>query len=141
MVRPLVDPRLVAALADAFPQTATFSDAYVTQDAYGAEQTLWSARPFLVDEDGAYLVDDAGDLLTEGTDDTITCCLWPDKGTEVRRPDQTLSVATHRALLAGYRDDLTTEARVAIGGVTYDVLAIEQDSQHLATRLLLEIVT
>jgi hypothetical protein len=141
MARNLVDPRLLAALADAFPQTATFSDAYVTQDVYGAEETVWSARPFLVDEDGAYFVTDAGDLLTEGEDDIITCCIWPAKGQEVRRPDQTLTIATHHALLAGYRGDLTTEARVAIGGTTYDILAVQHDSQRLATRLLLEIVT
>lgn len=119
MPRPLVDPRLLAAIPEAFPLTLTIQEASTSQDAYGAEAKTW----------------------TDLSDGAIACCLWPDKGTEVRRRDQTLTVATHKALLAAYRSDITTEHRATMGVWTFDILAVEHDSQHLATRLLLEVVT
>ena len=141
MPRPLVDSRLLAALVNAFPQTVALGASYVAQDAYGAESPTWSDAPFLVDDAGDYLVDDTGAVLVSGTDDTVACCLWPIKAQEIRRPDQTIAVATHQALLAAYRPDLTVENRATIAGTVYDILAVEHDSQHLATRLLLEVVT
>jgi head-tail adaptor len=119
MARSLIDPRLLAALADAFPLTIQIQAATTTQDAYGAESQTWAT-------------------IANGS---IACCLWPDKGTEVRRSDQTLSVATHKALLAGYRSDVTVLHRAVVGAIPFDILAVQHDSQRLATRLLLEIVT
>lgn len=141
MARDLTDPRLIATLADAFPSTATIGEAYASQDTYGAESLLWSNAAFIRDDAGSYIVDDFGDLVVESEDDTIACCLYRVSGQEVRRPDQTVTVATHRAILAGYRSDITAEHRATIAGQIYDILAVEQDSQQLATRLLLEVIS
>lgn len=140
----LVDPRLLASLADAFPQTATIEGRLFGQDQAGDPVDAWtSGQTFLVTEEGAYITTEDGDLIitADGTPDTIACALYGAGGREVKRADQTVAVATHRALLAGYRDDLTPAHRVTIGGQVYNILAVEQDKLRLVTRLMLEVVT
>lgn len=139
MARELVDPRLIATLADSFPSTATIEAMASVQDAMGQPTESWSGGAFLVGSDGSYVVDNAGAFVV-GSTETIACCIYGAGGKEVRGKDQTVSTATHKAILADYRDDVTTEHRLVVGSVTYNILAVEQDSQHLATRLLLEVV-
>lgn len=121
MARDLTDPRLQGAFANHLPHTITIQAATTAQDAVGQAIDTW-----------ADLADHAA----------LPCAIDRPSGQEVARPDQTIAVVEARAALAGHYPGITPQMRaVADDGATYDILAVEHDSQTAATRLLMEVVT
>lgn len=120
MTRALFDSRFLANLGDFFPLTVTIQEATSTQDSYGAAAKSWANK--------------AGHV-------GIPCASQDPKGEEVKRPDMTYAVAGMKLILQGYYSGITTTMRAVCGGVTYDILAVQHDSQHVATTLLCEVVT
>ncbi len=112
----LIDPRLTTALTSTthFPDTGTVQLKTVT-NTKGNPTSTWA--------DVAALTD-------------IACLIAADTAGEVRLP--AFADRTHLALLAG---DFTTiepaNHRFVSGGINYDILGVEYDSQGITTKLSL----
>jgi head-tail adaptor len=120
VARGLFHPRLQAQLAARFyPSTAVIQTQAAGQDDWGQPNGAWTTT------------------LTG-----LACRIWPSKGSsEPRSADQTITIATHRAGLNSYQPTITTAMRFVCDGETYNIIAVEPDSQHEQTYLNLEIVT
>jgi head-tail adaptor len=101
-------------LSDFFTSTCTIQEAAIAYDAAGGEQYTWN--------------DKAGHI-------GLSCAIGPTGGKEIKRPDMTYVVATHRVLLAGYYPDIGEKMRAVVDGTALDILLVESDSQQKLTRL------
>jgi head-tail adaptor len=116
----IIHPGMLAALSDFFPSTCTIQQNTPEQDAYGEPIADW--------DDLAGHVD-------------IPCQISPAGGREVKLANQTYAVASHAIALQGSYTTITPAMRVTSGGATYDILAVESDSQGVMTRLLCQVVS
>ncbi len=72
---------------------------------------------------------------------SIAAALGPSSADERRQVSHTYAESTHRALLDGIYTIAALDHRFLSGGVAYDILGVEQDSQSTTTRLFLRLVT
>jgi head-tail adaptor len=102
-----------------YPSVVTFQSRSDSQDSYGQPVETWSNVSGLVD---------------------LPCSIAPTGGSEPRSQQQIVTVGTHRiALTAVY--PVVTAMRAVIGGVHYNILTAETDSQENATYCNAEIVS
>lgn len=115
MTRGIIDERFMATMADYFPSLCTIQQDEGLTDAHGVVVENWQN---LVDH-----VD-------------IPCAHGPDKGTEVKQPDQTYVVSNYIISLRGYYPMITEKMRAVVSGVAYDILLAQSSSHGKTTRLL-----
>lgn len=70
----------------------------------------------------------------------IPCSVGAAGGTEVKTPNMTTAVATHKIALAGCYPNIIPKMRAVVSGQTYDILLVEVDSHSKMTRLTTQIV-
>lgn len=103
--------------------TCTINPPVETQDEYGEADITYPAA----------LSDDYTD---------IPCQIAPTGGAERRNRVQTIAESTHNISLTGYYPLIRTSYRaVDADGTSYDILAVEHDSQHAHTLLRCRIVS
>ena len=115
---PLIDGRLLTAVADFFPTECTIQEATSTLDAAHQPIPVWA--------------DIAGH-----TD--LPCRKAPSSGGEYKRPDKTFATNVSIIEIAGYYSDIEVINRVVIGTDYYDILLIEHDGSSKFTRIIGEI--
>ena len=72
---------------------------------------------------------------------TIAAARGPSSADERRSVSHTYAESTHEALLAGsYTPIASLDHRLLSGGIAYDILGVEQDSQGITTRLFMRLV-
>ena len=123
MPRPILDPRMLSELSSFFPSLCDVQKNTHTRNADGEYVESWS--------------DVVG--LTG-----ISCQVAPNKGVEVKLPDQTYVISNFTILLKGEYTTITELMRLVVTGPsagTYDVLLAQTGSQENSTRLLVRIVT
>jgi head-tail adaptor len=123
MARPLVHPRLLASLGNFYSSLCTIQEATEVRDEYGQSIAGWANKAGHVD---------------------IPCGIAPAdaiRNAEVRRPDQTYTLATHLVALQGRYPSITTKMRALVDGKAYDVVAVEADSAGVSTRLKVQVIT
>lgn len=117
----IVDPRRLNALRQFFPSSVTIQDYTVVRTATGAETRTYAA------------------LYTN-----LPCAIAPNQMSpeeaEFHRNDFTRMriqpvIHSHHCTIRGYFPAIGAEMRATSGGVTYDIVAVEHDSQHTMTRL------
>ena len=70
--------------------------------------------------------------------ESIRCAIAAASADERRSPSHTYAESTHTALLDGsYTTIAALDHRFLSGGIAYDILGVEQDSQGVITRLFL----
>src|SRR3990172_7436814 len=111
---------MMAALADFYPATCTIQVATESRDAAGQPIPSW-----------ANLASHVG----------IPCAVASISGTETETQRQTYVLATHRIALRGSYTAITEAHRAVVGGVTYDIERVHQDSRGATTYLDVQIVT
>ena len=118
---PVMHSLLLSRLTDHFyPSTVTIQQYTATQDTDGAEVKTWANVAGHVD---------------------LACSRAAQGGDEQRRPDGTIAVSPWRVAITGYYASITPKMRAVLGGVNYDILAVQHDSQSDQTYLVMEIVT
>jgi hypothetical protein len=117
----IVHPRLLASLGAFYPSLCTIQEpGPKTRDEYGQSQPSWPNLAGHVD---------------------IRCRISPDgKGREVKAPDQTYAITSHRIALQGHYPAITPAMRAVSGATTYDILAVESDGSGAATTLVCQVV-
>jgi len=114
-------PSLLARLTTHFyPSTVTIQQYTPARDTDGAEIKAWA--------DVAGLVD-------------LACSRAAQGGNEQRRPDGTIAISPWRVAITGYYVDIVPKMRAVLGGVNYDILAVQHDSQSDQTYLVMETIT
>jgi hypothetical protein len=120
----IVHPDMLTSLAAFYPQTCTFTLRAAGVDAHG--------RPSGAPGNVAGLV-------------SLPCSVnQPARSSaaqEVRRPDMTYAIDTQRVALAGYYPLITKKMGCVIGGVSYNVLSVSHDAQHVSTWVTIERVS
>lgn len=71
---------------------------------------------------------------------SLPCNIAPVSIEERRTTDRTVETGTHRVYLEAYYTTITVMHHAIVDGVTYNILSVEQDSQHAVTVLRVEIV-
>jgi hypothetical protein len=116
----VIDPRMLDALHRFFPATATILEPTITVRSGTGEPVDGQAVPRHVDVPCSVTVDQSS---RRGE-------LHHSDGTVVRNP--------RRIALRGHFPDVTERMRATVGGVTFDILAVEHDSQGKTTYLAVE---
>ena len=117
---PLIHPSLLDRLWRFYPSTVTIQQYTAVQDTDGAEIKTWANLAVHIDLD---------------------CSKAAAGGREVKRPDGTVAVSPWRIAIAGIHTSITPKMRAVLGGLTYDILNVQHDSQSQTTYLDCEIVT
>jgi len=120
MTRAIFDPRMMATLSDYFPSLCTIQTNEGVEDDYGQ------------------IVDDWQDLANHVD---IPCAHGPNKGVEVKQPDQTYVVSNYTLSLMGYYPTITEVMRAVVDGVAYEILLAQSSSHGVTTRILTRTVT
>lgn len=116
----LISPRMLGSLTAFYPSLCTIQQNTPVADSYGQPIAAW-----------ANLAGHVG----------LACAVMSGGGREMKLPNQTYTVASHVILLAGHYPTITTAMRAVVGGVNYDILSVESDSQSTMTRLACQVVT
>jgi len=116
----LIHPKLLESLPNHYPSTVTIQQYTATQNTYGEEVKTWAAV---------------------GTLRNLPCAVSAEGGQEVQRADGTIAISSHRIAIAGRYEAITPKMRAVSGGITYDILSVEQDSQGMTTSLACKVVT
>jgi len=119
MTRAIFDPRMMVALADYFPSLCTIQEDVGVYDGY-SDTSDWQPVVGHVD---------------------IPCAHGPNKGREVKKPDQTYVVSNYTLSLRGYYPTITEKMRAVVDGVVFDILLVQCDSHGVTTRILTSEVT
>ena len=117
---PLIHPSLLGRLWRFYPSTVTIQQYTAVQNTYGEEVKTWANLAAHIDLD---------------------CSRASAGGSEVKRPDGTVAISPWRIALAGTYTTIVPKMRAVLGGVTYDILDVQHDSQSETTYLDCEIVT
>jgi len=121
--RGIIHPGMLTALAAFYPSTCTIQEATETRDAAGEPRPTWSNLSGHV---------------------SIPCRVAPSttgRSDEVKQPGRTYAMATYTIALRGYYASITAKHRAVVGGVNYDILAVDHDGQSKTTYLRAERVT
>lgn len=118
----IVSPNLLADLAAFYPDTCTIQAMTNTQSASGAPVETWTDVPGL-----------SGLGCTIAKDRSKAIEYWAAVGTITR--DMLICD------LPGFYDQITTKHRLVANGVNYNIIAVQWDSHHVMTELILETVT
>jgi head-tail adaptor len=108
----------MAEMGDYFPSLCTIQEDVGVADAHGV------------------IVEDWQDVHVD-----IPCAHGPNKGTEIKQPDQTYVVSNYAVSLMGHYPGVTEKMRAVVSGVAYDILLVQSSSHGGATRLLVRKVT
>ncbi len=114
----LIHPGMLAALSAFYPSTVTIQGATIARDTFGAETKSWADVT----------------LLT-----ALPCIIAVPSSIAIqamRQAEKTEITVTHQIDLKGYYPTVTTAHRVTDGGVYFEIQAVEHDSQHISTRLM-----
>ena len=117
---PLIHPSLLARLWRFYPSTVTIQQYTAVQNTYGEEVKTWANLAGHIDLD---------------------CSKAAAGGREVKRPDGTIAVSPWRIAIAGIYASITPKMHAVLGGVTFDILDVQHDSQSKTTYLDCEVVT
>lgn len=71
----------------------------------------------------------------------IPCVMFPVTGGTVFKPEVTYDVGSQRIILQGWYPLILPKMQAIIGGVTYPINYVEQDSQDLLTQLIVKLVS
>ena len=115
---PLIDGRLLTAVADFFPAYCTIQEAAWTNDAAHQPIPVW-----------ADIVDHID----------LSCRKAPSSGGEYKRPDKTFATNVSIIEIAGYYSVVEAINRVVIADNYYDILLVEHDGNSKLTRIIGEI--
>jgi head-tail adaptor len=119
MVKALTHPKLLQNLANFYPAVCTIQSRALAADTFGGQAETWS---------------NVGGLVG------IACAVAAMTGKEIKLPDETYVMNPFRIALAGDFPQITEAMRVTSGGVTYDILSVQSDSQSKATYLTCQVV-
>ena len=111
---------MMTTLADYFPSDCTIEENVGVEDDYGQIIDDW--------QDFAGHVD-------------IPCAHGPNKGREVKKPDQTYVVSNYTLSLRGYYPTITEKMRAVVDGVVFEILLVQSSSHGVTTRILTREVT
>ena len=120
MTRSIFDPRMMVTLADYFPSVCTIQEDVGVENDYGQVVADWQSFAGHVE---------------------IPCAHGPNKGREVKLPDQTYVVSNYTLSLRGYYPTITEKMRAVVDGVVFDILLVQCDSHGVTTRILTSEVT
>jgi head-tail adaptor len=125
-VTTLIDSRMLTRLTPAFyADTVTIQQRTDTADTYGQMIPSWANVVALT---------------------TLPCRIAVSSGPSpdiAERPgaDKTIVTVSHQISIAGYYPAITVLMRAVVGGVNYDIVAVEHDSEGVTTRLRVKLVT
>ncbi len=119
MTRAIFDPRMMTTLADYFPSLCTIQEDVGVYDGY-SDNTDWQTF--------------AGHA-------EIPCSHGPNKGREVKKPDQTYVVSNYTLSLRGYYPTITEKMRAVVDGTVFEILLVQSSSHGVTTRILTREVT
>ncbi len=121
MTRPLIHPSLMTRLTPSFlPTSGTVQVGTEAQSSTGYPAMSW-----------ATLAGHAG----------IRCAVWPVDASERREAQRVYAEATHVALLDAVYASILPKHRFLVGSTAYEIVGVDVDSQSVATRLHLRLVT
>jgi Ca2+/Na+ antiporter len=115
----LVHPALLSSLPDHFHDTCTVQEATETRGSNGAVLSAW------------------GNLAAHVN---LVCIVAPVSAHEQHRAKDTITIGTHKAMLAGYYPAITEKMQLVAGGATYDIVGVWHDSLAKATHLDLQVI-
>ena len=118
--RAIFHPELLGDLGLFYASTVTIQEATEAQDSMGQPIATWANKTGHID---------------------LSCAVSASGGTEVKLPDMTVAISTHRIAIAGTYAAITAKMRAVSGGITYDILSVEHDSQRKTTSLVCQVVT
>ncbi len=119
MTRTIFDPRMMTTLADYFPSLCTIQEDVGVYDGY-SDNADWQSFAGHVD---------------------IPCAHGPNKGREVKKPDQTYVVSNYTLSLRGYYPTILETMRAVVDSVVFDILLVQSSSHGVTTRILTREVT
>ena len=118
---PIIDPRMLAHLANFYPSTVTIQEVTERRGTAGETRPEWETK--------------------DGHED-LPARIGPSGGREVKLADQTYAISTHTVGLRANYPEVTVKDRVlADDGTIYDILSVASDDQDASTYLYTEIVT
>ena len=115
----LVHPALLTSLPDHFHDLCTVQRATETRGTDGSVIANW---PNL-----------AGHV-------NLICIVAPVSAHEQRRDKDTITIGTHKCMLAGYYPAITEKMQLVAGGTTYGIVGVWHDSLAKATHLDLQVI-
>lgn len=115
----LIHPALLSSLPDHFHDTCTVQQATETRGTDGAVLQAWANLAAHVN---------------------LVCILAPVGARELWRAKETITIGTHKAMLAGYYPTISEKMRLVSGGVTYGIVGVWHDSLAKATHLDLQVI-
>jgi head-tail adaptor len=117
----IIHPRFLEGIGVPFwPSLCTVQAATQTAGTTGELVTVWANVAGLVD---------------------LACNIAPVSISEQRWAERTVETGTHRVYVEGYYTTITAMQHAIVDDVTYNILSVEQDSQHAVTVLRVEIVS
>ena len=119
-MRTIFDPRMMAELRDYFPSLCAIQENVGIENDYGE------------------IVEDWQDYADHAD---LPCAHGPNKGIEVKKPDQTYVISNYTLSLRGYYPTITEAMRAVVDGVAYEILLVQSDSHGVTTRILTRVVT
>ena len=126
---PIIDPRMLAHLANFYPSTVTIQEVTELRGTAGETRPEWEAKDG--HEDLPARIAPVGGVRT-----------GQPGGREVKLADQTYAISTHTVGLRANYPEITVKDRVlADDGTIYDILSVASDDQDASTYLYTEIVT
>ena len=118
---PIIDPRMLAHLANFYPSTVTIQEYSERRGTAGELKKRWG--------------DKAGHV-------SLPARIAPSGGREVKLDDQTYAVASHSIGLRGNYPTIVVKDRVIDDNdVIYDILSVASDDQDASTYLYVQVVT
>ncbi len=117
---PLIPPSLIANLSFLFNKTVTIQINTPTPNDFGEPVPTWA--------------DLAGHVA-------IPCVMFPVTGGTKFKPEVNYDVGSQRIMLQGWYPAILPTMQAIIGGVTYPIDFVEQDSQDLLTQLIVRLVS
>jgi head-tail adaptor len=116
----IVSPLLADRLVTFYPSQMTIQSRTDTRDSYGQPIPAWANVVGLV---------------------SLPCRIAAVNADERPGPDKTIVTVTHHTSIAGYYPTITVAMRAVDGGVFYDIVAVEFDSELVTTRLRVKLVS
>jgi len=117
----LIDSRMLTRLAPVYyADTVTIQSRTDTRDSYGQPIPAWANVVALT---------------------SLPCRIAAVSADERPGPDKTIVTVSHHISIAGHYPAITVLMRAVAGGVNYNIVAVEHDSEGVTTRLRVKLVT
>ena len=124
-MRALVHPRLMANIANHYPDSCTVQSSTPSRGSAGSVTLSWANL--------------AGHVNAPCSVGPVSLSLPNIQ--EFKRENNTPVIASHHIALRGHYPAVTATMRAIVSGHTYDILAVEHDSHGMTTRLRVREVT